>query len=371
MSGDVSAARLYGVGVGPGDPELVTVKAARLIARRRRDRLPLRPARPLASPARIAAPVPARRPDRGGAGLPGHHRDHRPSRRLPGRDRRVLRRRRASAWPPISTPAATSSCSPRATRSSTAPTCTCTSGWPTATRPRSCPGSPRSAPRRPPSGSRWWSATRCSRCCPAPCRAAELARRLADTDSAAVMKLGRTFDNVRGAVTDAGRARRSTSSAPRRTGQRTAALADVDPASVPYFSIALLPGLGRAPSPARAVATRRAAARRGRRRRHRPGRARLADPAGRRRRSRRRTTSSATAPTSTACRRTRASDRHATDNRVEADRAAHALDLAAAGARVAVVSSRRPGRVRDGRGGAGGRGAGRSTSTSRCACCPG
>src|SRR6185369_15107133 len=35
---------------------------------------------------------------------------------------------------------------------------------------------------------------------------AELARRLADTDSAAVMKLGRTFDTVRSAVTDAGRA---------------------------------------------------------------------------------------------------------------------------------------------------------------------
>ena len=36
---------------------------------------------------------------------------------------------------------------------------------------------------------------------------AELARRLADTDSAAVLKLGRTFDNVRGAVADAGRDR--------------------------------------------------------------------------------------------------------------------------------------------------------------------
>jgi len=28
----VSTGRLYGVGLGPGDPELVTVKAARLIA---------------------------------------------------------------------------------------------------------------------------------------------------------------------------------------------------------------------------------------------------------------------------------------------------------------------------------------------------
>ena len=36
-------------------------------------------------------------------------------------------------------------------------------------------------------------------------------------------------------------------------------------------------------------------------------------------------------------------DRHASDNRVEADRAAHALDLAAAGRRVAVVSGGDPG----------------------------
>src|SRR3954464_11225475 len=32
MTNDVVTGRLYGVGVGPGDPELVTVKAARLIA---------------------------------------------------------------------------------------------------------------------------------------------------------------------------------------------------------------------------------------------------------------------------------------------------------------------------------------------------
>ena len=36
-------------------------------------------------------------------------------------------------------------------------------------------------------------------------------------------------------------------------------------------------------------------------------------------------------------------DRHASDNRVEAERAAHALDLAAAGRRVAVVSCGDPG----------------------------
>ena len=64
--------------------------------RGRRDRLPQRPARPLDRPPHRRA-VPARRSDRGAAGLPGHHRDHRPSRRLPGRDRRVLRRGRRAA----------------------------------------------------------------------------------------------------------------------------------------------------------------------------------------------------------------------------------------------------------------------------------
>ena len=138
--------------------------------RRRRDRLPLGAARPLDRPAH-RRPAPARRSDRGGARLPGHHRDHRSSRAATRARSTSSTPPPRSAWPPTSTPGATSSCSPRATRSSTAPTCTCTSGWPTATRPRSCRGSPRSAPRRPPSGSRWWSATRCSRCCPAPCRA--------------------------------------------------------------------------------------------------------------------------------------------------------------------------------------------------------
>ena len=72
---------------------------------------------------------------------------------------------------------------------------------------------------------------------------AELARRLADTDSAAIMKLGRTFTGVREALADAGRladaryVERAT-----MTGQRTGALSDVDPDSVPYFAIALVPG---------------------------------------------------------------------------------------------------------------------------------
>ncbi|WP_026404505.1 precorrin-2 C(20)-methyltransferase [Actinomadura rifamycini] len=70
----------------------------------------------------------------------------------------------------------------------------------------------------------------------------DLARRLAATDSAAVLKLGRTFGGVRGAVEEAGRlddawyVERATTG-----GQRMQPLADVDAATVPYFSLAILP----------------------------------------------------------------------------------------------------------------------------------
>jgi precorrin-2 C20-methyltransferase/precorrin-3B C17-methyltransferase len=70
----------------------------------------------------------------------------------------------------------------------------------------------------------------------------DLAARLAATDSAAVMKLGRTFEGVREALDQAGRlddawyVERATTSR-----ERSAPLRDVDPATVPYFSLALLP----------------------------------------------------------------------------------------------------------------------------------
>ncbi|MBB5937880.1 precorrin-2 C(20)-methyltransferase [Streptomyces zagrosensis] len=70
----------------------------------------------------------------------------------------------------------------------------------------------------------------------------ELTARLASTDAAAVLKLGRTFPTVRRALERSGRladaryVERATMSA-----ERTGALADVDPESVPYFSMALLP----------------------------------------------------------------------------------------------------------------------------------
>jgi precorrin-2 C20-methyltransferase / precorrin-3B C17-methyltransferase len=70
----------------------------------------------------------------------------------------------------------------------------------------------------------------------------ELARRLADTDAAAVMKLGRTFTGVRAALRRSGRAEeaRYVERASHPT-ERRARLEDVDPASVPYFSVGIVP----------------------------------------------------------------------------------------------------------------------------------
>ncbi|MFI6683156.1 precorrin-2 C(20)-methyltransferase [Streptomyces sp. NPDC050485] len=70
----------------------------------------------------------------------------------------------------------------------------------------------------------------------------ELTARLAATDSAVVMKLGRTFTKVRRALERSGRleearyVERAT-----MAGERTGQLTDIDPESVPYFSVAVLP----------------------------------------------------------------------------------------------------------------------------------
>lgn len=72
---------------------------------------------------------------------------------------------------------------------------------------------------------------------------AELARRLSDTDAAVVMKLGRTYPQVREALSLSGRLgdavyveRASTA------GQRVMPAADVDDGEVPYFSLAIVSG---------------------------------------------------------------------------------------------------------------------------------
>ncbi|GAB3888296.1 precorrin-2 C(20)-methyltransferase [Terrabacter terrigena] len=71
----------------------------------------------------------------------------------------------------------------------------------------------------------------------------ELARRLADTEAAVVMKLGRTFENVREALRQAGRlddaryVERASSDA-----ERVLRVVDVDPMTVPYMSMVVVPG---------------------------------------------------------------------------------------------------------------------------------
>ncbi|QEN14476.1 precorrin-2 C(20)-methyltransferase [Mycolicibacterium sp. ELW1] len=75
----------------------------------------------------------------------------------------------------------------------------------------------------------------------------ELARRLADADAAVVMKLGRTYPQVREALSMAGRldqafyVERASTDA-----QRVLPAGEVDAESVPYFSLAMLPGGSRA-----------------------------------------------------------------------------------------------------------------------------
>ena len=74
----------------------------------------------------------------------------------------------------------------------------------------------------------------------------ELARRLADTQGAAIMKLGRTFPAVREALAQAGRLDDAVY-VERASGAQESVLpvVDVDPAAVPYFSIVIVPGNGR------------------------------------------------------------------------------------------------------------------------------
>jgi precorrin-2 C20-methyltransferase/precorrin-3B C17-methyltransferase len=71
----------------------------------------------------------------------------------------------------------------------------------------------------------------------------ELARRLADTDGAIIMKLGRTFPTVVSALRQAGRLDGALyverASMPE---ERWLPVADVDPDSVPYFSLIVVPG---------------------------------------------------------------------------------------------------------------------------------
>jgi precorrin-2 C20-methyltransferase / precorrin-3B C17-methyltransferase len=188
----------------------------------------------------------------------------------------------------------------------------------------------------------------------------QLARRLADTDAAAVMKLGRTFTGVRTALRVAGRADEARyverASQPE---ERQGRLEDVDPASVPYFSVGIVPSRVHVATTEQARADGDSHA----------SNASLLAPSGRESTpstglvtvvglgpgSRDRLTPEAFSALAAAddvvgyatyTARVPHNPRqrvHGSDNKVESERAAFALDLARSGRRVAVVSSGDPG----------------------------
>lgn len=166
----------------------------------------------------------------------------------------------------------------------------------------------------------------------------ELTARLASTDSAVVMKLGRTFPAVRRAFEASGRlpearyVERAT-----MAGERTGDLADVEAGSVPYFAVAVLPSRIDAPRPEPE-----------------PGSGEVVvvgtGPAGPLWLTPE--TRGALAAADAVVGYTTYLDRvpvrpgqtrHGSDNKVEAERAEFALDLARRGQRVAVVSGGDPG----------------------------
>jgi precorrin-2 C20-methyltransferase/precorrin-3B C17-methyltransferase len=165
-----------------------------------------------------------------------------------------------------------------------------------------------------------------------------LAARLRDTDAAVVMKLGRTFEGVRDAAERAGVAERGVyveraSSAE----ERAAALRDVE-GRVPYMSLVLVPTAAHEPHrnggpPPRGRVTVVGLGPAGPEWLTPEARAELAE-------------AEELVGYKTYVDRVpvrHGQRRHASDNRVEAERARAALELAAGGARVAVVSSGDPG----------------------------
>jgi precorrin-2 C20-methyltransferase/precorrin-3B C17-methyltransferase len=172
----------------------------------------------------------------------------------------------------------------------------------------------------------------------------ELARRLADGGGAAIMKLGRTFEGVREALRQAGRLDEAWYVERASTGrERRLRVAEVDASAVPYFSMVLVPGpdlradaaqrarTGAPPEPTTAGTGRLLVLGLG------PGPDRWVTPE----------VTAALAevdhvvgygPYVDRVPQRPGLQRHASGNTVEVDRAAFALGLAARGERVAVVS---------------------------------
>jgi precorrin-2 C20-methyltransferase / precorrin-3B C17-methyltransferase len=172
----------------------------------------------------------------------------------------------------------------------------------------------------------------------------ELTRRLSGTGAAAIMKISHSYADVRAALKESGRLPQAyyVERASGGPAQLIEPAGDVDPAAVPYMSIVIVPGAEAAdrPAPSHAGAE------------HRAGRVDVVGlgPAGRDW-----LTPQAMAVLAAAddivgyatyvdrVPRNPRQQRHGSDNRAEAQRAEFALDLALGGRRVAVVSSGDPG----------------------------
>ncbi|EGD56211.1 precorrin-3B C17-methyltransferase [Gordonia neofelifaecis NRRL B-59395] len=167
----------------------------------------------------------------------------------------------------------------------------------------------------------------------------ELVAHFRSGEALAIMKLGRTFVKVRDALAAAGRLDEAWYVERASTGrQRVERVADVDPSTVPYFSLIVVPGRRNNPLAASGDRPRGEVVVVGLG----PGPVDQTTP---------QVAAELAAATDLVGYKTylnrvvaRPGQRvHASDNRVEAERAEFALDLAARGARVAVVSSGDPG----------------------------
>jgi len=173
----------------------------------------------------------------------------------------------------------------------------------------------------------------------------ELTRRLSGTGAAAIMKISRSYVDVREALKESGRLPQAyyVERASGGAEQLIEPVGDVDPSAVPYMSIIIVPGAEAADRPAEQVRTARA---------DRPGRVDVVGlgPAGRDWLTPQAMAILAAAddivgyaPYVDRVPPNPRQQRHGSDNRAEAQRAEFALDLARQGRRVAVVSSGDPG----------------------------
>ncbi|NDL60311.1 precorrin-2 C(20)-methyltransferase [Phytoactinopolyspora mesophila] len=185
--------------------------------------------------------------------------------------------------------------------------------------------------------------------------APQLAMRLAETDAAAILKLGRTFPSVRDALEEAGRLDEAYYIERATWGeQRVQPLAEVDPDSVPYFSLAVVPSPAYTSRTSGARTVSDDDARTGTTHSSGPHGGEVVvvglGPAGPDWLTPEASVELAAAdhvvgygPYVSRVPVRPGQQRHSSGNRVEADRAVQALELASAGGRVAVVSSGDPG----------------------------